>query len=79
MINQLLSMTGGAKMRVLGMNKPLSVVMYLLVIIVDLLLRGIIFKYCYNNVVVKLNRNFREIDFNESLLIVIMVSCLIGR
>ena len=79
MIKELLSMTGGAKMRVLGMNKPLSVVMYLLVIIVDLLLRGIIFKYCYNNVAVKLNRNFREIDFNESLLIVIMVSCLIGR
>lgn len=77
MIKELLTMTGGAK--IISMNKPFSIVMYLVIVIVDLLLRGAIFMYCYNNVAVKLNRDFREINLNESLLIVIMVSCLIGR
>ena len=77
MIKGLLTMTGGAK--IISINKPLSIVMYLVIVIVDLLLRAAIFMYCYNNVIVKLNRDLREINLNESILIVIMVSCLIGR
>lgn len=78
MIKGLISMVGGVKMKVVPVNKPLSLIMYLLIIIVDILLRSLIFMYCYNNVIVKINNSFREIDFNESILLIIMVSCLTG-
>jgi hypothetical protein len=72
-------MTGGGIKVVAHKNSPINMIIFLLILIVDILLRTFIFMYCYNNVVPKMNLNLREINFNESLLIIIMVSCLIGK
>ena len=54
--------------------------MFLGVVVIDIIIRTLIFMYCYNILVPKLNLQLPEkINFTESLLVIILVHVLIGH
>lgn len=57
-------------------NWIVIVVITLVVSIIDLLIRGYIIEYGYNNLINKLRLNLPKIDLLDSLMIVIIALCL---
>ena len=73
-------MSGGGKINIIKTNNgAVSTLMIFIIIVIDLLLRALIFMYCYNVVAPKINLQLQKLSFSESLLVVIAVSCLIGK